>query len=67
MKAKVLRLYKDKKTNELVKPGQTITVSKERFEEINSTSHGLFLSEIEEEKVEETKPKRKRKTTKKSE
>lgn len=66
MKAKVLRLYKDKKTNELVKPGQTIAVSKERFEEINSTSHGLFLSEIEEEKVEEAKPKRKR-ITKKSE
>lgn len=34
MRAKVLETFKDKHTKKLCKKGSTITVSKERFEEI---------------------------------
>lgn len=55
MKVKVLKEFKDKYTKELYKKGKTIEVAKERYEEINSTSHGKLVEEI--------KPKKK--TTKK--
>ncbi len=44
MKAKVLRLFKDKHTGELHQKGTTITVSKERFEEILTV--GPFVEAI---------------------
>lgn len=34
MRAKVLQLFKDKHTGELHREGTTITISKERFDEI---------------------------------
>ncbi len=34
MRAKVLQLFKDKHTGEIHREGTTITISKERFEEI---------------------------------
>lgn len=55
MKAKVLKDFRDKQTKEIRNQGSIIEVSKERLEEINSTS--LFVEEIKEEK--------KKKTTKK--
>lgn len=44
MKAKVLQLFKDKHTGELHQKGTTITVSKERFEEILTV--GPFVEAI---------------------
>ena len=55
MKAKVLKDFRDKQSKEIRKQGDIIEISKERFEEINSTS--LFVEEVKEEK--------KKKTTKK--
>lgn len=49
MKAAVVRSFKDKHKNTIHKPGTVITVSKERFEEINSTALGVFLVEEKEE------------------
>lgn len=57
MKAKVIQQYKDKKTKVSHKIGEEINVSNERFEEINSTSHGTFLEEILELKEPEGKEK----------
>ncbi len=48
MKAKVIKRYNDKNTNLLQEIGTEIEVAKERFKEINSTSHGIFLEEVEE-------------------
>ena len=56
MKVKVIKKIRDKYTNLLHEIGQDIEITKERFEEINSTAHGVFVEEIKEEK----------KTTKKS-
>lgn len=56
MKVKVIKKFRDKYTNLLHEIGQDIEITKERFEEINSTAHGVFVEEIKEEK----------KTTKKS-
>lgn len=44
MKAKVLKRFKDKHTGELHQKGTTITVSKERFDEIMSV--GPFVEAI---------------------
>jgi len=48
MKAKVIKAYRDKITKRIHKPGEEIEVTKKRFEEINSTKHGIFLEEIAE-------------------
>lgn len=48
MKAKVLKQFKDKYTKELYKKGQVIEVTNERYEEINSTAHGILVKVIEE-------------------
>ena len=44
MKAKVLQLFRDKHTGELHQEGTTITISKERFEEIRTV--GPFVEAI---------------------
>lgn len=54
MKVKVLKEYIDKKTKTLHNKGTEIIISKERFEEINSTAHGILVKEIK-----EAKPKKK--------
>lgn len=46
MKARVIRTFKDKNTKVIFKAGQEFTVTNERFEEINSTSLGIFVDEI---------------------
>lgn len=48
MKVKVIKQYIDKYTKTLHKTGETLEITKERFEEINSTSHGVFVKEIKE-------------------
>lgn len=51
MKVKVLKEYIDKKTKTLHNKGTEIIISKERFEEINSTAHGILVKEIKEGKA----------------
>ncbi|MGB4007566.1 MAG: hypothetical protein WBL79_03110 [Bacillota bacterium] len=57
MKAKVLEAFRDKHTKENYEVDQVITVTKERFEEMNSTALGVLVEEIKEPK----KPKKSRK------
>lgn len=47
MKAKVLRKFKDKKDKKLREVGEEFVVSKERFEEINSTKYGKLVEEVQ--------------------
>lgn len=49
MKVKVVRRFRDKYTKKLYKKGQIIEVANERYEEINSTAHGILVQAIEEE------------------
>lgn len=65
MRVKVLKRYKDKHNDLLHEIGQEIEITKERFEEINSTSLGVFVQEIQKEKVEAGLPVRKKKSTQK--
>ena len=46
MKVKVLRKFRDKYTKKLYEKGQIIEVSHERYEEINSTAHGILVEPI---------------------
>lgn len=46
MKVKVLKLFGDGKR--LYEVNQVIEITKERYEEFNSTSHGLLVEEIKE-------------------
>ena len=48
MKAKVLRKFRDKYTKEIYETGQIIDITHERYEEINSTAHGVLVKAIEE-------------------
>lgn len=48
MKAKVIRKFMDLKENETRKVGEVFEVTKKRYEEINSTSHGILVEEIKE-------------------
>ncbi|MDF2820191.1 MAG: hypothetical protein K0R15_632 [Clostridiales bacterium] len=50
MKVKVIKTYKDKHTNDLHKINEILTITDKRFEEINSTSFGVFVEEIKDEK-----------------
>jgi len=56
---KVIKRFKDKHTNLLHGVGQELEIAKERYEEINSTSLGVFVEEIvvkaEEKKKKSTK------------
>lgn len=47
MKALVLRSFNDLKGNKVRKKGETFEVAKKRFEEINSTPHGILIKQIE--------------------
>ena len=52
MKAKVIKAFRDKHTNEMYKPGDVLTIPKKRFEEILKTAP--LVEEIKEaEKTEE--------------
>lgn len=53
MKAKVLKLFKDKHSGELHQKGTTITISKERYEEILSV--GPFVEALKTGKTKEKK------------
>ena len=55
MKVKVINLFRDKYTNLLHEPGQELEITDKRFEEINSTSYGIFVEEIKETKKKTTK------------
>lgn len=61
MKAKVLKPFKDKKEGVTRNLGDTLTLSKERFDEINSTNFGILVAEV----TEETKQPKTRKSMKK--
>ena len=43
MKVKVLKQFRDKHTKGLHKIGTIIEITNERYEEINSTSHGILV------------------------
>ena len=55
MKVKVIKIYRDKYDRSLHNPGEELTMSKERFEEINSTARGIFAEEIKTEKQRKSK------------
>ena len=55
MKAKVIKVYRDKNTNLLQEIGTEIEVIDKRYKEINSTSFGIFLEEVKEVKKKTTK------------
>lgn len=46
MTVKVVKQFRDKYTKTLHKAGDIIEISNERYEEINSTSHGVLVREI---------------------
>lgn len=48
MKVKVLRKFRDKYTKEIYETGQIIDITHERYEEINSTAHGILVEKVEE-------------------
>lgn len=48
MNVKVLRKFRDKYTKEVYEKGDIIEVTNERYEEINSTAHGVLVKAIEE-------------------
>ncbi len=47
MTVKVIKQFKDKYTKTLHKAGDIIEISNERYEEINSTSHGVLVKAVE--------------------
>ena len=49
MKVKVIKPFVDKKEGVTRKLGDTFTVSKERYEEINSTKFGVLVKAVAEE------------------
>lgn len=50
MKVKVIKDFRDKYTKKIHEVGEEIEVTKERYEEINSTAHGILIKKIEEKK-----------------
>ena len=50
MRVRILKPFKDKNKNIIYQEGKKIEVTNERFEEINSTAHGILVEEIKEEK-----------------
>lgn len=56
MKAKAIKPFRDKKEGVTRKLGDTFTLSKERYEEINSTIFGVMVEAVAEETA---KPKKK--------
>jgi len=48
LNVKVLRKFRDKYTKEVYEKGDIIEVTNERYEEINSTAHGVLVEKIQE-------------------
>lgn len=48
MKAKVLKKFIDKETKDHYKINQELDITKKRFNEMNSTKHGILVEEIKE-------------------
>ena len=48
MRVKVLKRFKDKYTKKIYEIGEIIEVTNERYEEINSTAHGILVKKVEE-------------------
>ena len=46
MKVRVLRRFRDKYTKKIYGIGEIIEVTNERYEEINSTAHGILVEPI---------------------
>ena len=46
MKVKVVRRFRDKYTKKIYGIGEIIEVTNERYEEINSTAHGILVEPI---------------------
>ncbi len=67
MKVKVLKEFINKDTKILHEKDTELIISEERFEEINSTAHGILVKEIKEEKANKTSKKEEKanKTSKK--
>lgn len=62
MKVRVIKDFQDKYTKKLHKAGEKLEITKERYEEINSTAFGIFVKEIsgrqkEKKKIKPTKKK----------
>ena len=57
MKVKVLKEFINKDTKILHEKDTELIISEERFEEINSTAHGILVKEIKEEKANKTSKK----------
>ena len=54
MKVNVIKIYRDKYDRTIHKPGEELTISKERYEEINSTARGIFVDEVKQSKNKST-------------
>lgn len=50
MRVKVVKKFRDKYTKKIHEVGEEIEVTKERYEEINSTAHGILVKEMPEKK-----------------
>lgn len=50
MKVKAVKKFRDLKEKKVRQEGEIFEVTKKRFEEINSTSFGVLVEEIKEEK-----------------
>lgn len=50
MKVKVIKDFRDKYTKKLHKAGEELEITKERYEEINSTAHGILVKEMSQKK-----------------
>lgn len=48
MRVKVLKRFKDKYTKKIYEIGEIIEVTNERYEEINSTAHGVLVEKLDE-------------------
>ncbi|CRZ34594.1 hypothetical protein DFR55_101360 [Herbinix hemicellulosilytica] len=47
MKVNVIKPFRDKHTKVVYQKGQEIEVTNERYEEINSTAHGVLVKPVE--------------------
>ena len=64
MIVKAIKPFRDKHTKVVYQKGQEIEVTNERYEEINSTAHGVLVKAVDE--SEKTKPSAKTSTRSKS-
>lgn len=47
MKVRVVKKFVDKYTKEIYEAGQIIDITHERYEEINSTAHGILVEKLD--------------------